>query len=113
MPAHMWAIIKNLYEGDEYVLVDGLGCARVQLAKRHTLGTADSRRDITSNKADQCMLKRMLPHTRRKGLTVNVAESKVVHFNSQSNAQLPVFRYGAEQVVKKDSKCLGVFFARN
>eukprot|EP00983_Pelagomonas_calceolata_P065818 1148755-Pelagomonas_calceolata.AAC.4 len=58
---------------------------------------------FTSNKADQmqCMLNKLLPYARRKGLIVNVAKSEVVHFNSQSNVQVPVFRHGTEKLVNR------------
>ena len=60
---------------------------------------------LTTNKADQmqCMLDRLRNLPSQKGLTVNVAKPDVAHFNSQSNAQVPVFRYGADQLANKDS----------
>eukprot|EP00983_Pelagomonas_calceolata_P034547 1083020-Pelagomonas_calceolata.AAC.1 len=99
MPAHMLAIIKNMYEDDEYVLVDGLKRARVKPAKgvkqdhvaegiqgpvtdvegvQVTHMLFEDGLSFTSNKADkmQCMLNRLLPYACRKGLTVNVAKSE-------------------------------------
>eukprot|EP00967_Tisochrysis_lutea_P012802 scaffold14325_cov20-Tisochrysis_lutea.AAC.1 len=116
MPAHMLSTIQNSYENYEFVLVDGLKLARVKPARgvkqvirtegvrvTHMLYADDL--SFTSNKADlmQCMRNRLLPYARRKGLTVNVAKSEVVHFDSQSNAQVSVFRFGTEQLVNTNS----------
>eukprot|EP00983_Pelagomonas_calceolata_P047349 1140598-Pelagomonas_calceolata.AAC.2 len=60
---------------------------------------------FTSNKADQtqCMLNRLLPYARRKRLTVNIAESEVVHFNSHiaaaaADCVVPTFHAGCVRV---------------
>eukprot|EP00983_Pelagomonas_calceolata_P041812 1138215-Pelagomonas_calceolata.AAC.1 len=103
MPAHMLAFIKNLYEDHEYVLVDGLERARVETAKG-TMWLKALREQLQALRM-QCMLDRLLPYASRKGLSVSVAKSEVMHFNSnlKSNAQEPVFCYGAEQLANKDS----------
>jgi len=153
MTAHMLGMIQNLYEDDEYVLIDRLKHARVKPTRgvkqgcplspllfslyindidrlaegvegaitgtdgvwvTHMLYADDL--CLTTNKADQmqCMLDRLRNFASWKGLTVNVAKSEVVNFNSQFNAQVPVFRYGADQLANKNSfRYLGMLFARN
>eukprot|EP00983_Pelagomonas_calceolata_P126100 1161269-Pelagomonas_calceolata.AAC.13 len=51
----------------------------------------------------QCMLDRLRGYAARKGLTVIVAKSEVVHFNSGAGSQLPTFRYGKDQLADTDS----------
>jgi len=150
MPAHILSVIKNLYENDEYVLVDGLkratvsptrgvkqGCPLSPLLFALYINDIDRLADgvegavtgspgvrvthllyaddlgLTTNKPEQmqCMLNRLRSYADRKGLTVNVGKSEVVHFNAGARSRLHVFNYGGEQLINTDSfKYLGMLF---
>eukprot|EP00983_Pelagomonas_calceolata_P026275 824871-Pelagomonas_calceolata.AAC.5 len=59
---------------------------------------------ITTNRTDQmqCMLDRLCGYAARKGLTLNVAELEVVHFNSRVGSQSPTFKCGEDQLAYTD-----------
>jgi len=71
---------------------------------------------LTTNKPEQMqlMLNRLRGYADRKGLTVNVGKSEVVHFNARSGSRLHTFSYGDEQLINTDSfRYLGMQFKKN
>eukprot|EP00983_Pelagomonas_calceolata_P033841 1060331-Pelagomonas_calceolata.AAC.1 len=56
----------------------------------------------------QVMLNRLRAYAMRKGLTVNISKSEVVHFNSRSCSSLSTFTYGDVALPEKEQcKYLG------
>jgi len=69
---------------------------------------------LLANRPDQLqtMLNRLDEYTKRKGLTINTAKSKVVDFNSHG-LNVPTFSVGVAPLANKDSfKFLGMVFYR-
>eukprot|EP00983_Pelagomonas_calceolata_P004523 146832-Pelagomonas_calceolata.AAC.1 len=123
MPTCLLAIVKSMYANDEYVPVDGCKQARVRFhfalilelskAARFPPCTGDVRVTHmlyadelcqTSNQPDQLqlMLHRLHAYAQRKGLVINAAKSKIVHFNYRGD-NMPLFMLGGARLACADS----------
>eukprot|EP00967_Tisochrysis_lutea_P044750 scaffold54301_cov24-Tisochrysis_lutea.AAC.1 len=59
------------------------------------------------------MLDRLHGYAQRKGLTINVLKSEVVHFKSMGN-NIPIFTLGGAQLVRAESfKYLDMLFTKH
>eukprot|EP00983_Pelagomonas_calceolata_P078783 1154370-Pelagomonas_calceolata.AAC.4 len=113
MPVLLLQAIKEMYQDDEYMLMDGDKRARVRPTNGVKQGDgvngvsymlyADDLSLTTDDPGEmRVMLNRFWAYAMIKGQTVNTSKSEVMRFYSRSCSSLPTFMYGNVALPEKE-----------